>query len=195
MLMSNFEGGDELSVRRTMSYMVRSPRAGSTALTAEVSRAVWAVNPNLPLASVRTLDAIVGASMARTSFTLVMLAIAGAMALLLGVTGIYGVISYSVSQRTREIGIRMALGARSAEVMRLFVMHGLRLAGVGVAFGLVAAVVLMRLISSLLFGVSPNDPATYAAVSLGLTGAALLASYLPALRAISIDPVETLRAE
>jgi ABC-type antimicrobial peptide transport system permease subunit len=124
-----------------------------------------------------------------------MLATAGAMALLLGVTGIYGVISYSVSQRTREIGIRMALGARSAEVTRMFVMHGLRLAGVGVACGLVAAVLLMRLLSSLLFGVSTNDPPTYAAVCLVLTAAALLASYLPALRATSVDPVETLRAE
>jgi putative ABC transport system permease protein len=194
MLMSKFED-DDLSVRRTMAYMIRSSRAGSTAFTSEVSHAVWSVNPSLPLASVRTLDAIVSASMARMSFALVMLATAGAMALLLGVAGIYGVISYSVSQRTREIGIRMALGARSAEVTRMFVLHGLRLAGAGVACGLVAAIALMRLMSSLLFDVSPNDPTTYAAVCLSLTAAALLASYLPALRATSVDPVETLRAE
>jgi ABC-type antimicrobial peptide transport system permease subunit len=156
---------------------------------------VWSVNPNLPLANVRTLREVYDASLARTSFTLIMLGIAGGMALLLGVAGIYGVIAYSVSQRTREIGIRMALGARSAEVTRLFVWHGLRLAGIGVVCGLVAAVALMRVMATLLFGVSPNDPSTYLAVSLGLIGAAVLASYLPALRATQVDPVETLRAE
>jgi putative ABC transport system permease protein len=153
------------------------------------------VNPNLPLANVRTLQDIYDASLARTSFTLVMLAIAGAMALLLGVAGIYGVISYSVSQRTREIGIRIALGARNAEVIRMFVGHGVRLAGVGVACGVVAAIGLARLMSSLLFDVSPIDPLTYGAVALGLGAAAVLASYVPALRATSVDPVEALRAE
>src|SRR4029077_3473692 len=122
-LMDHFEG-DDIQVRRTLSYMVRSPRAGASGFVNEVSRAVWAVNPNLPLASVRTLGEVVSASMARTSFTLVMLAIAGAMALLLGIAGIYGVISYSVSQRTREIGIRMALGAQRNEITRMFVRHG-----------------------------------------------------------------------
>jgi ABC-type antimicrobial peptide transport system permease subunit len=133
--------------------------------------------------------------MARTSFTLVMLAIAGAMALLLGVAGIYGVISYSVSQRTREIGIRIALGARNEEVTRMFVGHGLRLAGIGIACGLAAALALTRLMSSLLFGVSAIDPLTYGAVSLTLVVAAMLASYLPAARATSVDPVDALRAE
>jgi predicted permease len=194
MLMANFEG-DDLSVRRTMAYMIRSPRAGTTALTAEVSRAVWSVNPNLPLASVRTLDAIVGASMARTSFTLVMLAIAGAMALLLGVAGIYGVTAYSVSQRTREIGIRMALGAQRQEVTRMFVLDGLGLAAIGIACGLAAAVALTRLMGSLLFEVSPVDPPTYLAVCLSLTAAAVLASYVPALRASAVNPVTALRAE
>src|SRR3989442_8652230 len=113
------------------------------------------------MARVRTLDEVVRASMARTSFTLVMLAIAGAMALLLGIAGIYGVISYSVSQRTREIGIRMALGAQRAEVTRMFVRYGLSLAGIGIVCGLVAAVVLARLMASLLFEVSPMDPLTY----------------------------------
>src|SRR6185503_10817788 len=157
MLMTRFEG-DDVSVRRTMSYVIRSPRAGSTALTSEVSRAVWSINPNLPLASVRTLEEVVSRSMARTSFTLVMLAIAGGMALLLGVAGIYGVISYSVSQRVREIGIRIALGARPGSVTRMFVMHGLTLAVVGVAIGLAASAGAMRLIASLLFDVSPVDP-------------------------------------
>jgi putative ABC transport system permease protein len=193
-LMDHFEG-DEIQVRRTLAYMVRSPRAGSNGFVNEVSRAVWSVNPNLPLASVRTLDEIVSASMARTSFTLVMLAIAGAMALLLGVAGIYGVISYSVSQRTREIGIRMALGAQRAEVTRMFVRYGLGLAAIGIACGLAAAAALTRVMASLLFEVSPTDPPTYAAVCLSLAAAASLASYVPALRATGVNPVSALRAE
>jgi putative ABC transport system permease protein len=193
-LMDKFEG-DEIHVRRTLSYMVRSPRAGSNGFVNEVSGAVWSVNPNLPLASVRTLEEVVGASMARTSFTLVMLAIAGAMALLLGVAGIYGVISYSVSQRTREIGIRMALGAQRGEVTRMFVGYGLRLAAIGIACGLVAAVTLGRVMASLLFETSPLDPATYAGVCLSLAAAAMLASYLPALKATTVNPVTALRAE
>jgi putative ABC transport system permease protein len=125
----------------------------------------------------------------------VMLGIAGAMALLLGVAGIYGVISYSVSQRQREIGIRIALGARPQVVTRMFVGHGLTLAVIGVGLGLVAAAGLMRLISSLLFEVSPIDPLTYAVVTLTLTAAIALASYLPALRATNVDPINALRAE
>ena len=194
MLMSKFEG-DDPSVRRTMAYMIRSHRTGSMGFINEVSRAVWSVNPNLPLASVRTLDAIVSASMARTSFTLVMLAIAGAMALLLGVAGIYGVISYSVSQRTREIGIRMALGAQRQAVTRMFVRYGLGLAAIGIACGLAAAIALTRLMGSLLFEVSPVDSLTYVAVCLSLTAAAVLASYVPALRATAVNPVTALRAE
>ena len=194
MMMAKFSGNDVL-VRRTQVYTIRSARAGSSGFVNEVSRAVWAVNPNLPLAGVRTLQEVVGASMARTSFTLVMLAIAGAMALLLGIAGIYGVISYSVSQRTREIGIRMALGAQRAEVTRMFVRYGLSLAAIGIACGLVAAVALARLMASLLFEVSPMDPLTYAFVCLSLAAAAMLASYVPALRATGVNPVTALRAE
>src|SRR3954469_24018562 len=193
-LMDKFEG-DDIQVRRTLTYMVRSPRAGANGFVDEVSRAVWSVNPNLPLASVRTLEEVVSGSMARTSFTLVMLAIAGAMALLLGIAGIYGVISYSVSQRTREIGIRMALGAQQTMVTRMFVGYGLRLAAVGIACGLIAAVTLGRVMASLLFETSPLDPATYAAVCLSLVAAAMLASYVPALRATTVNPVTALRAE
>jgi ABC-type antimicrobial peptide transport system permease subunit len=133
--------------------------------------------------------------MARTSFTLVMLAVAGGMALLLGVVGIYGVISYSVSQRTREIGIRMALGARQRELTGMFVRHGLLLAMIGLAFGLVGAVAVTRLMSSLLFEIKPVDPVTYGAVAIGLAGAAAMASYLPSRRAAAVEPVEALRAE
>jgi ABC-type antimicrobial peptide transport system permease subunit len=179
---------------RDFESLISSPGRFITKNT-KISRAVWSVNPNLPLANVRTLEEIYDASLARTSFTLVMLAIAGAMALLLGVAGIYGVISYSVSQRTREIGIRIALGAQKAEVTRMFVRHGLGLAAIGIACGLAAAFGLMRLMSSLLFDVSPIDPLTYGAVALSLVVAAVMASHVPAVRATMVDPVEALRAE
>jgi len=194
MQMSNFEG-DDVFARRTMSYLIRSRRTGSTGFVGEIGRAVWSVNSELPLASVRTLDSMVQASMARTSFTLVMLALAGAMALLLGVAGIYGVLSYSVSQRTREIGIRMALGAQQREVTNMFVRYGLRLAAIGIGCGVASALLLMRLLRSLLFDVSPTDPLTYVSVCLGLGAATLLASYVPALRATSVNPINSLRAE
>jgi ABC-type antimicrobial peptide transport system permease subunit len=133
--------------------------------------------------------------MARTSFTLVMLAIAGTMALLLGILGIYGVISYGVAQRTREIGIRLALGAPKGELKWMFVRSALLLTGVGVAIGLGTAAGLMQLMKSLLFGISPLDPLTYIAVPLVLAASAIFASYLPARRAAAVDPVDALRAE
>ncbi len=182
-------------VERAPAYVIRSSRAGSGALVKDVQAAVWSVNANLPLASVRTLGEIYDRSMARTSFTLVMLSLAAGMALLLGVVGIYGVISYSVSQRTREIGIRMALGAQQGTVTGMFLRHGLALAGIGVACGLAAAAALARLMSGLLFEVKPVDPLTYLAVSGVLAAAALAATYVPARRATNIEPVEALRTE
>ena len=193
-LMDNF-GGNQPFIQRGVALIVRSPRTGSSGFLNEVSRAVWSVNPNLPLANVRTLAEVYRKSLARTSFTLVMLAIAGGMALLLGVIGIYGVISYSVLQRTREIGIRMALGSPGKDVTRLFVGHGLKLAAIGIACGLAAAAVCTRLMSSLLFEVSPLDPLTFAGVPLMLVLAAALASYVPAVRAALVDPVEALRTD
>ena len=124
-----------------------------------------------------------------------MLGIAGAMALVLGIVGIYGVISYTVSQRRREIGIRLALGAQPGELKTMFVRHGLAMAGTGVLIGLGSAAILMRLMKSLLFGISPLDPLTYASVPIVLVAAAVLASYLPARRAAAVDPTEALRAE
>ena len=150
---------------RGVTVVIRSTRTGANGFVNELSQAVWAINPNLPVSGVRTLQEIYDASMARTSFTLVMLGIAGGMALLLGVGGLYGVISYSVSQRSREIGIRIALGAQARAVTRMFVTHGLALAGVGVAIGLAVALSIMRLMSSLLFDVSPLDPLTYVLVA------------------------------
>jgi len=194
LLMSNFEG-EKIRTPRNLSFALRTPRAGTESLMKDVRAAVWSVDPNLPLAGVRTEDYYYRASMARTSFTLLMLAIAAAMALLLGTVGIYGVIAYSVSQRTREIGIRMALGAQRSELTGLFVRHGLLLSAIGVAIGLIAAFASMRLLSSLLYKVSPVDLMTYSAVSCGLVLTAFLASYLPSRRAASVDPVEALRSE
>ncbi len=193
-LMDNFSS-DPTFIQRGVTILIRSGRTGSSGFFGEVSRAVWSVNPSLPLASVRTLAEIYRKSLARTSFTLVMLAIAGGMALLLGVIGIYGVISYSVSQRTREIGIRMALGSPRKDVTRLFVGHALRLTAIGIVCGLAAAAACTRLMSSLLFEVSPLDPLTFAGVPLMLVLAAALASYVPALRAALVDPVEALRTD
>lgn len=153
------------------------------------------MNANVPIADVRTVKEIYDKSLARTSFTLLMLAIAAGMALLLGIVGIYGVISYSVSQRTREIGIRMALGAQQGSLRRMFVRHGLLLTSIGVICGLAAAMAVTRLMSALLFQISPLDPITYLAVPVVLVAAALLASYVPACRATVIDPIEALRVE
>ncbi|MFY9751769.1 MAG: ABC transporter permease [Candidatus Acidiferrales bacterium] len=194
MIVDRFEG-QPTTVQREVAYSVRSSRVGSASLMADVRGAVWAVNPNLPLADVHSLEYFYKMSMARTSFTLVMLAVAGAMSLLLGAVGIYGVIAYSVSQRTREIGIRMALGAERQAVTKMFVRDGLLLAVIGVGIGLVAAFAAMRVMSSLLFGVSPDDPVTYLLASLGVVATAWLATYLPSRRAASIDPVEALRTE
>lgn len=194
-LLRKNQGGSGTSVIRSGVFVIRTPRAGSMGLRRELQQAVASVNPNLPVADVKTLQSVYDRSLARTSFTLVLLAIAGGMALLLGVVGIYGVISYSVSQRTREIGIRLALGAPLQDVRKMFVRHGLVLSAIGAACGLTAALVLTRLMKSLLYEVSTADPITYAAVSTGLILAATLASYLPARRATKVDPVDALRAD
>ena len=188
-------GLDSLHVQRVVSYAIRSDRTGSPGFLDQVRAAVWAVNPNLPLANVETLQQIFDRSMARTSFALVMLALAAAVALLLGAVGLYGVISYIVSQRTREIGVRVALGASQADVGRMVLRQGLGLAGIGVGIGLVGAAALTRLLSALLFGVKPVDLATYATVAAGVTAVAALASWLPARRATRVDPIKALRFE
>jgi predicted permease len=186
---------DQVRVNRGGAFVIRTSRAGTETFLADARTAVWSVNPNLPVFLVRTLGDIYDQSMQRTSFTLVMLGVAGGMALVLGIVGIYGVISYAVSQRTREIGIRMALGAENGALKRMFVRHGLILAAIGVSIGLGAAAGVTRLMSSLLFGVTALDPATYVAVPIMLAAAAMLASYLPARRVVRVDPVEALRAE
>jgi ABC-type antimicrobial peptide transport system permease subunit len=153
------------------------------------------VNSNLPLASVRTMEEVYGKSLARTSFTLVMLGIAGAMALALGIIGIYGVISFTVSQRKREIGIRLALGAQSGDVLSMLLKQGAKLALMGVCVGVVGALLLARLMTSLLFGVTAHDPLTFGLVAAVLMLVALLACYVPARRAMKVDPMVALRYE
>jgi predicted permease len=195
MLNSPYSSQPTIDASRAVTFVVHSSRAGTQGFLGEIQQAVWSVNSNLPLASVQTMQQLYSQSLARTSFTLVMLAIAGSMALALGIVGIYGVISYAVSQRTREIGIRLALGAQKRELRWMFVRSALLLTAVGVVIGVGAAAALMRLMKSLLFGISPLDPFTYIAVPLLLAVTAALASYLPARRAAAVDPVEALRTE
>jgi putative ABC transport system permease protein len=187
--------GNPLYVQRPVAYTIRTDRAGTQSFLTEARAAVWSVNSNLPVFLVSTMKDLYDQSLAATSFTLVILAIAGTMALLLGIIGIYGVMSYAVSQRTREMGIRLALGAAPGQVKRMFVGNGLALAGAGILIGLSAAAGLTRLMKSLLFGISALDPVIYVAMPVVLVAAALLASYLPARRASRIDPSEALRLE
>jgi predicted permease len=180
---------------RRVSFVVRSDRRDTETFIGEVRNAVWAVNANLPLAQLRSLEDLYEQSLARTSFTLVMLVIAATMALLLGVFGLYGVISYAVAQRRREIGIRMALGAQVRQILALFVRRGLIVTGAGVALGLAGAVAFTQLMRALLFGVSPYDPTAFVSVTILLGTAAFIATYLAARGAILVNPVETMRAE
>jgi predicted permease len=194
-LMDRYLVFDHEFVTRGGTFVIRSNRTGTEGLLKEVQQTIWSVNGRQPVFLVTTLQTLYDRSMAQTSFTLVMLAIAGGMALLLGIVGIYGVIAYVVSQRTRETGIRIALGAQRAVLLQAFVRQGLLLAAAGIALGLAAAAGLTHLMSSLLFGVTALDPLTYAAVSALLLVVSVLASYLPARRAMIIDPVQALRAE
>jgi predicted permease len=176
-------------------FVVRSERAGAPAFLRDIEQAVWAVNGNLPLGNVMTLGEVYDRSMARTSLMLVLLGTTASMALALGLVGIYGVLSYVVTQRTREIGIRIALGARSPQLKRVLLGQVLVLVGIGVALGLGGAALLTRLMESQLFGVTALDPATYLAVTLILLLTAGFAGYLPARRATRVDPVAALRAD
>ncbi len=187
--------GTGVLTMRDLRHAIRTSRPDPASILPEVREAVWRVNPNLPLAEILTLEDILANSMARTSFTLVMLGIAAAVSLLLGIVGVYGVLSYLVAQRTREMGVRLALGARPADVRRMVVRQGGMLGVAGVAIGLGVAVGLTRLMSTLLFGVSPVDLPTYGGVAAALMGAVLLASYIPARRAAAVDATEALRWE
>ena len=189
------ESGGTLQPSRTMDVIVRTTAADPSSLIPVIRREMAAINPRIPLSNPRPARDILDGAMARTSFTLTLLGTASGIALLLGLVGIYGVISYIVSQRTREIGVRMALGANARGVRRMVLRHGLLLSLVGVALGLAASAGLSRLMGSLLFGVSATDPMTYGLVALALIGVASIASLAPAIRASTVDPGTALRLE
>jgi predicted permease len=180
-------------VARTITFVIRTPRAGHDTLLADAQRAVWSVRPDLAIAGVQTMQQIYDRSMAQTSFTMTTLLTAGCMALVLAIIGVYGVVAYSVTRRMRELGIRVALGGQPRVLMLSFVRWGLLLCAIALPFGLAAAAALDRLMRSLLFGVAPRDPLTYAAVVLVLGAAAAAASYLPARRIMRLDPVLILK--
>ncbi len=179
----------------SITFLIRSSRAGTESFASEIRQNVWAVSSNLPVTEMKTMREVYEKSMSRTAFTLTLLAVSGGMALLLAAVGIYAVISYAVAQRTREIGIRMALGAQRGSLKMMFVRNGLVWGGIGVAAGLAGAVSLSRLMTALLFDVSPLDPLTYSVVVVGLLAVAAGASYLPARRITRVDPLEALRAD
>jgi putative ABC transport system permease protein len=164
-------------------------------LAGTVRQTVWEIDKDQPVSDISTMEEVIADSVAQQRFSMLLLGIFAGLALVLAAVGIYGVMSYSVAQRTREIGIRMALGAQRSDVLKMTIGSGLRLVLVGAAIGLVAALVLTRVMSSLLFGVSPTDPLTFISISIVLIGVAVLASYVPALRATRVDPIFALRYE
>jgi predicted permease len=192
---ASFTGPAPSDAPRRVVLLVQSPRAGSPALIDAIRQRLSSVNGSVAVTLVLTMQEVYDASMTRTSFTLVMLGIAAVMALVLGLVGIYGVVAYAATRRTREVGIRLTLGAQQREVRGMFLRHGLVLTAIGIAIGLVAAAGLTRVMSSLLFDVRPVDPLTYVAVALLLMAATLLASYVPARRISRVDPAVAMRAD
>ncbi|MGC1106781.1 MAG: FtsX-like permease family protein, partial [Candidatus Acidiferrales bacterium] len=177
-----------------LSLVLRT-KADPLAVVSAVQERIWSLNKSQPVENIESMDQLVADSNAAPRSQTFLLGAFGALGLLLAVVGIYGVISYSVTQRTREIGIRMALGAEPGQVMRLVLAHGLKLALIGVAIGIGASFALTRLMASLLFGVSATDPLTFAGVAIVLTGVSLAACYIPARRAMRVDPMVALRYE
>ena len=186
-------GNTDLVVPRSLVYTVRSKNP--LALVPSIRSAIWDLNPTLPIAGVELMETIVGRSVAQLSFTMLALLVAAVMALLLGTVGLYGVLSYVVSQRTQEIGVRLALGAQPGLVRKMVVLQGAKLAIAGVVIGVAAAAVLTRFMQSLLFGTEALDPFAFVATSLLLLTVGLLASYIPARRASAVDPVKSLRMD
>jgi putative ABC transport system permease protein len=175
--------------------LVVRTRVEPMSLATPLRNAVWSVDKDQPVSNIDTMEHIVAGAVARQRFSTMLLGIFATLALMLAAVGIYGVMSYSVAQRTREIGIRMALGARRGDVLRMTVKQSLKLVVMGVAIGLVAAFVLTRVMTSLLFGISATDPVTFVSISLMLMSVAMFASYIPALRATKVDPMVALRAQ
>jgi predicted permease len=193
--MPQYYGTSGITVQRAVTFAMRTDRAGTARLLSDAQEAIASVSRDVPLTRVRTLGDVYSRSLAPTSFTLVALVVAAAMALFLGLVGIYGVVAYAVTQRRREIGIRLALGAPHRDVRRMFVRQGAELAAIGAVCGLLGALVVTRLMAGLLFGTSSVDPMTYLLVALGLVGVAALASYVPARTASRVDPLRSLRGE
>jgi putative ABC transport system permease protein len=179
---------------RTMFYVLRSDRDLS-ALAAEVRGTLGELDPNLAAGRLEPLETYVRDAVAPERFVTLLLVLFAGVAMALAVVGLYGVVSYQVNSRMREMGVRLALGAQGGEIAALVVRRSLAVVAVGLAIGIAGAVGLTRFMEALLFGVSPTDPLTYLAVGAGLTAAAALATLLPARRAASVDPVEVLRAE
>ncbi len=184
---------DEERWSGAMTYAIKARNPET--LAAAVRAQVWEMDADLPIAQMRTMEEMVSNSLVRLSFTMLALGVASLMALILGAVGLFGVLSYVVSQRTQEIGVRMALGAETTQVERMVVAQGIRLSVIGLGVGLVGAAALTRLLQGLLFGTAPLDPLTFIAMSVLLLGVGLLASYLPARKAAAVDPVESMRIE
>ena len=179
---------------RRVNLLVRT-NSEPLSLAAPVRNQISALDKDQAVFNVRTMEQALSRSVAARRFSMILLAVFAVVALALAAVGIYGVISYSVAQRTREVGIRMALGAQTRDVLKLVVREGLQLVVIGVAVGLVGALLLTRLMTTLLFAVTPTDWFTYATVAIGLVGVALLACYIPARRATRVDPLVALRYE
>jgi ABC-type antimicrobial peptide transport system permease subunit len=181
--------------RGHVDLIVRGQGAASLGLATAVRQAIWSVNPSQSIIRITTLEEVVGEAVARPQLIAALLGLFAVLALVLGSVGIYGVLSYTVSQRQREMGVRLALGARPPEVLWMVLRSGMTLAGLGVALGVVGALVLARVMASILYGVAPHDPLTFGAVVVVLLGVALVACLVPARRAMRVDPAITLRGE
>ena len=189
------EGKAQAADHETYITLVARTAADPAALASAMKEAAWSFDRNLAISQVVTLDGVVADATAQPRFEMLLLTIFAAVALVLASVGIYGVISYSAARRTHEIGVRISLGATRTEVVLLVVKHGMRLAMAGSLMGIVGALLLARLMTKLLYGVRPTDPATFASVAIGLGLVAIIASYIPARRAMSINPVAALRCE
>ena len=180
--------------RRWMCVVVRMPQSSASLIPA-VKGQIWSLDSQIPLNRIQSMDELLDLSLAERRFNMSLLGLFAGMAMILAAVGIYGLLSYSVSQRTHEIGVRVAVGARRRDVLKLVLGQGARLAAVGLAAGVLGALALTRLMASLLFGVTATDPATFATVALLMMAVALLACFVPARRAMRVDPMVALRNE